>query len=64
MSTLYPSVQLLTQQHKMFTKRAILRFEFKRTGLGVYVYGNVKVLNHQKALEYDLCSMALRLYTK
>jgi hypothetical protein len=22
-----------------------------------YVYGNIKVLNHQKALEYDLCLM-------
>lgn len=53
-----------SQHHNMFTKRAILRFGLKRTGQGVYVYGNIKVLNHQKALEYDLCSMALRLYTK
>jgi hypothetical protein len=26
-------------------------------GAAAYVYGNIKVLNHQKALEYDLCLM-------
>lgn len=28
-----------------------------KTDEAMCVYGNIKVLNHQKALEYDLCSM-------
>lgn len=32
-----------------------VQFQWKRSC--EYVYGNIKVLNHQKALEYDLCLM-------
>lgn len=40
---------------QMFMKRADSRpIESRR---GEYVYGNIKVLSHQKALEYDLCLM-------